>query len=661
LLLLSGLSIRAQQPLPTTPAGQPVTLDPYLRNSRLGLAHVSAPEGGTDPERYRLALTLGAGWNRFPIYWDRIEQAPGQFNWAAYDRQIADDLLYRLSINAILLGRPSFFAEGDRITGLHNPIFADGTDTPAPGKALNPDNPWANFVFQTVDRYRPNGVLNQQGTTPAGIGVTTWEIWNEPDVKLFWSSSIGDYARLLKVAYLSAKQADPTARVMFAGLLFNTDDNWLARVLAIYQSDPQREANNWYMDAVAAHAYADPWRTGWLTLNLKQTLIAYGLQDKPIWITENGVPVWDDYPGPTWESDPTRRQLRATQLQQARYVIQSAVYAWSEGADVIIFHQLYDDCGDQPAGTDFPPNAQALCSADRLCSGDAHGLYRNPAGSVCFSQHPQPGTPRPAADAFALLSQVFRPPFTALPDITLLPEQVMGGVPSNLFAAGFRQADGTVSTVFWNRTLQPVSVTVSARGLSAQLITLDGDAIIQPDSAGTYTLTLPPADPDNFQDLQAGSQAAIGGAPMILRETPDAHIVILPLRPKLGGALVSLPPLVVESATPGAVAVAPARPTTDPAQDVTPPEAIMDPLPEVSPTSFTVSWRGRDDSGVDLYLVWVRINDGEWQPWRETADMQASYVAAVGDLLEFDVWARDLAGNWTARATLMAQATTRIE
>ncbi|MDQ7034813.1 MAG: hypothetical protein Q9P01_08240 [Anaerolineae bacterium] len=49
-----------------------------------------------------------------------------------------------------------------------------------------------------------------------------------------------NYARLLKVAYLAAHFADPTTTVMFGGLLYSTPDNWLARVLAIYENDTNR-------------------------------------------------------------------------------------------------------------------------------------------------------------------------------------------------------------------------------------------------------------------------------------------------------------------------------------------------------------------------------------------------------------------------------------
>lgn len=657
----------SQVPVPTTPpaSGQPTVFDTYVRNPHLGLAHISAAEGGTPPERYRQALMLGAGWNRYPIYWDRVERSPAAFDWGSYDRQVADDLLYRLRINAILLGRPNFYGEGEnneRIKGLNLPIFADGTDTPAPGKPLNPENPWAVFVYEAVERYRPGGVLSRQGTLPPNTGITTWEIWNEPDVPMFWSASIGEYARLLKVGYLAVKQADPTATVMFAGLLFATEDNWLARVLAIYQQDAAREENNWYMDAVAVHAYADPWRTGWLVLNVKQTFIAYGI-DKEIWVTEHGAPVWDDYPGPTWTAlTPDERQRRVTLQQQAYYLIQSAVYAWSEGAQVLVFHQLYDDCGDQPAGTNFPPHNGELCAGDALCSGDAHGLFRNLDSSVCFSQHPQPGTPRPAADAFQVLAQVFNGDFTPLGNLDLTSEQVSTQEPTHVYAAAFAMDDGRRITVVWNRRLEPVTVALDATGVDAYRFTLENDERLTPDENGQYRIALPPATPDNFADLQPGAQAAIGGSPVFIIERPDALVDVPTLRRDFNGLArqtVSAPAALTPA--PQVRVEAPPRPTVDPANDSRPPQARMNPLPVTSPTAFEVSWQGQDDSGIDVYLVWVRVDRGEWTAWLETAETRATYNGASGSLYEFHVWARDLAGNWTPDAALTADAATRVE
>lgn len=659
ILILNIPPVSSQiMPLPTTtPAAvsEVHAAQPYLRNQRLGIAHISAAEGGTSDLRYQQALTLGAYWNRYPIYWDRIETTPGAFDWQRYDIQISDDLSHRLGINAILLGRPSFRAHGDRIQGMNEPIFANGSDFPAEGLAINPNNPWAVFVYETVNRYKPGGVLAQMGALPRDAGIRVWEIWNEPDFKPFWSGSILDYARLLKVAYIAAHHADPNAQVMFAGLVFGGGDNWLARVLAIYIDDPYAAQFNYYIDQVAVHSYANPWRTGWLVLNMRQTLIAYDI-DKPIWVTETGVPVWDDYPGPVWagsvsETDQQSRRYRATQEQQANFIIQSTVYAWAEGADVVIFHQLYDDCGDQPPGTNFPPHQGELCANGSLCAGDAHGFFRNMTTSVCFSQHPQPGTGRKAALAYKFLAQIFDPPFER--------ESMLELDPNAVVISFKRTYSDERIVVMWSKKLQNVALRLPAAGTNAQLLSLDGDILITPDSEGNYQIELPAAAPDNYPEPPFGADTAIGGKPLVLIE-------------KIGG---SITPLAVdldievitqENAPPAAVILTPgsvirAQPTTDPAQDAQPPQVALSPLPEISPATFTVQWAGQDNSGIASYTVWVRVDGGTWKPWMETNQTRADYTGLPGSRYEFDLWAVDLAGNWSEQVALEAKAVTRVE
>ncbi|MBZ0274961.1 MAG: hypothetical protein K8I60_02380 [Anaerolineae bacterium] len=517
--LLIGLSpITAQETIldyPAAPASLLLENIPYIRSPRLGITHISLAEEVTGEERYRNALLLGAGWNRWPLYWDRVEQSPGDFAWADYDRLAADDLRHGLSIDAILLGRPAFFQDGSRIAGLHTPIFADGTDTPAPGKAINPDNPWANFVWAAVNRYMPGGVLAQQENWAFGQGITVWEIWNEPDFSAFWEASILDYARLLKTAYLVAKLADPYATVMFGGLMFAGEDNWLARVLAIYQNDPFHEQYHWYMDSVAVHNYSYPWRSGWLTLWARQTLRAYGLQ-RPIWLNESGVPAWDDYPGPVWAYDqPDERVLRATEQQQADFFIQSTAYAWSEGADVVFFHQLYDDCGDQPGGTDFQFHTGEICTKGVTCAGDAFGLFRNPRGAVCYSHNPQPDTPRPAAAAYQLLARVLGRGNLSNPQVETVDDTAQ--------VISFDIADRAERvSIIWNRTFDWATVELPAFGASAQLYSIVSEQTLRAES-GVFRLALPPAMPDNFPKLEPGDVTAIGGPTFILVYTlPDS-------------------------------------------------------------------------------------------------------------------------------------------
>jgi hypothetical protein len=172
-LPISTTPIFAQVPLPTTPA----TRDGFLRAPRLGITFINSTDAPIKADRYQQALFLGAGWNRWPLYWDRVEYAPAQFNWSAYDALVTGDVRNGLRTNAILMGRPTFWQSGSSIFALGLPIFSDGSDIPGPGKTIHPSNGWANFVFAAVQRYRPEGVLARQENWPPATGVRVWEAW----------------------------------------------------------------------------------------------------------------------------------------------------------------------------------------------------------------------------------------------------------------------------------------------------------------------------------------------------------------------------------------------------------------------------------------------------------------------------------------------------
>jgi hypothetical protein len=652
LILLGGdaATLSAQSNIPALNTSRPQ--DGYVRSERLGITFISSAQMPVDENRYRNALSIGAGWNRWPLYWDEIETSPGTFNWESYDRLVMNDLRNGLSIDAILLDRPEFFADGTIIAGLNQPVFSDGSDNPGPGKEINPDNPWANFVFRAVQHYKPGGELARQQRWANGEGIRLWEIWNEPDLPLFWQGGIVNYARLLKVAYLSAHFADPTATVMFGGLLFSTPDNWLARVLAIYENDANRVQNNWYMDAVALHSYSYPWRTGWLTLYTRETLRAYQLE-RPIFVNETGLSVWDDYPGPVWASSADQRYKRGTSEQQAWFIIQNTAYAYAEGADVVFLHQLYDDCGDQAAGTDFPPHRGELCVGDRACFGDAWGLYRNTSQSVCYSNHPQPGSARPAAAAYRLMATVFGS------------EEFSGG--EEIRANGitditFDRPDTNERIhVIWNRTFDPITAEIQAEGTAATLYTLGGVRQITPEGS-IYRLQLRAAQPDNFPDLEPGDVSAIGGEPLILVEFVQGGVALPP--PAIQATpTVRIAPTVAPLVLPtsGPVIAPPVQPTVAPENDTESPITSMDALPEVSARTFVVRWSAEDNGAIDRYIVWVQINDGGWTPWVETQRSEGIYTGVPGDTYRFAVWAVDSAGNWSPNIDLQVQAQTRVE
>ena len=141
---------------------------------------------------------------------------------------------------------------------LYQPIWS------SPG-VVNPNNYWANYVFQTVSNYKSQ--------------VRIWEVWNEPDFTSNWNLTQGPwwtsppnpadlpnwrdtifaYIRLLRVTYEVAKHVDPGCFVAIGGIGY---ESFLDAVLR-YTDNPSggsvtsaypARGGAWF-DAVSYHHY----------------------------------------------------------------------------------------------------------------------------------------------------------------------------------------------------------------------------------------------------------------------------------------------------------------------------------------------------------------------------------------------------------------------
>jgi beta-glucosidase/6-phospho-beta-glucosidase/beta-galactosidase len=134
--------------------------------------------------------------------WQDIEQpAKGEYldvkfnksTWEKYDRLVALANEYDLEIIARLDHPPAWTrADGD-----------------ARGSFAPPDRfeDYGDFVHAVVSRYRGK--------------VKYYQLWNEPNIYPEWGEqpvNAAEYTRLLKTGYARAKEADPTAVIISAGL-----------------------------------------------------------------------------------------------------------------------------------------------------------------------------------------------------------------------------------------------------------------------------------------------------------------------------------------------------------------------------------------------------------------------------------------------------------
>jgi hypothetical protein len=455
--------------------------------------------------RYQRAAEAGARWNRWALYWSDVERSPGVYDWSATDQTLAADEEYGFKTNAILLNTPGFhngmlsaaeamprvddkapaFAvmRGEPIRraqagpgvpprSLYQPTFADGTDTLATGKAINPNNTWARFVAAAVARY--------------GDRVDAWEIWNEPDFNFFWQGSVADYARLLKVAWLTARSVDPDARVLLGGMMYwewanrSGEHAWLRAFLDELARDPAAAGNDYYFDAIPWHFYSRSSDAYDKLRSAESLLTSRGIRGKQHWLNETNVPAC---------GEPPRADISCAQAgpgtasidEQAAYVIQAFAYALAANAAHVSHFQLQDD---------------------RNVDG-SFGLFRND------------GSARPAYAAYRVVAQYFGGATAAAREGNANVERISITTPR-----------GRVTAV-WSRVPRDEVARVPATSGSATLVEQDGTTTTIVAQGGEYVVPVARAT-NNKSHSGDPNDYPIGGRPRLIVEVVESRPVPSP-------------------------------------------------------------------------------------------------------------------------------------
>jgi hypothetical protein len=264
-------------PIATTapPSASTTTTPPAPRADRAGLSpgfNLSMSTSELDAALDRLAAT-DVRWLRVDFDWSVIQAGgPHDFDWSVTDRIVEGARARNLSIVAL---------------AAYTPAWARPSGTPDKNPPTNPDD-YARFVSSAAQRY-------------ASLGVTTWEIWNEPNVSTFWSPKPDPaaYTALLERASAAIKHVEPHATIISGGLAPASDNangsqidvrTFLVRVYAA--------GGGHAFDAVGLHPYSFPqlplfpadYNTFLNTPALYQVMVDHGDAAKRIWGTEIGAP-----------------------------------------------------------------------------------------------------------------------------------------------------------------------------------------------------------------------------------------------------------------------------------------------------------------------------------------------------------------------------------
>lgn len=249
------------------------------------------------------------GWARVELRWNQVEPNRNQWDWGGTDLLVNSYAQKQMNLLG-LLGYSVAWANG----GSGNAsVFGPPSDLDA----------WQAYVQATVTRYKDR--------------IHTWEIWNEPDVAMFWNGQDGGdpvvYQQLLQRAYQAIKAVDPSATVMNGGLT-GTERG------ATFLNTLINNGGGAYLDAVAFHGYvANGSVDDLFYYNTIWPLVRQARQHagKPLWITEYG-----------WSSGSSGGSAAGSEAAQENLIARQFAMLFDLGDVAHVFIFQFKDPNNQP-------------------------------------------------------------------------------------------------------------------------------------------------------------------------------------------------------------------------------------------------------------------------------------------------------------------------
>lgn len=235
----------------------------------------------TDVERTEVLDKLAAAgikWVRIDVGWASLQEK-GRLEWSQWYIDLLDRVVDQAQERGIEV----------LATLWTTPPWANG----GAGSRKPPTNP---ADYAVAARYMADHFEGR---------IAAWEVWNEPNLTDFFQGSLGEYVRLLKVAYPAFKLGDPAAKVVLGGPSYN-DTGWLR---SAYEAGAQGS-----FDIMATHPYQgiadappetadDGTRYTMAHVSKVYELMQqFGDGAKKIWFTEFGWSSHDNWSGiSNWE------------------------------------------------------------------------------------------------------------------------------------------------------------------------------------------------------------------------------------------------------------------------------------------------------------------------------------------------------------------------
>ena len=273
--------------------------------------------------------SIGIGLLRQPFLWREIETTPGTFDFSRYDEFVGHVSSMRIKILGVIFGPPSFRMQA------------------GPAKYTCPPNSndeFAGFAAALARRYGSRGTYWSEHPEVPRNPVTTWQIWNEPNIRPYWCGkpNARQYVAMLRAANKALKAADPRTETVTAGI----PKSKLGIPIFTYLRQLYRAGAKQTFDTLAINPYS---RTvpelKTLLRRVRRLMNAHNDRRAKIWVTELG---WADKgPGSPFTVGAKRQASRITaayrMLAQQRSALKLRGVVYTFWRDLPPYPPVYKD------------------------------------------------------------------------------------------------------------------------------------------------------------------------------------------------------------------------------------------------------------------------------------------------------------------------------
>jgi hypothetical protein len=203
-----------------------------------------------------------AQWRLWDAYvaWPNLEPAKNQWRFETLDAYIALADKHHVGLVLPLGLSPAWASARPQEKSTYKPGFA------AEPRDIED---WRNYV-RTVTRH-------------CAGRIQAYEIWNEPNLKQFWTGTVDQMVDLTREASLIIRSVDPHALIVSPSATQERGTPWLAAFLS--------KGGGEFVDVIGYHFYVAPQppeATVQLASTVKKLMRDAGISEKPIWNTEAG-------------------------------------------------------------------------------------------------------------------------------------------------------------------------------------------------------------------------------------------------------------------------------------------------------------------------------------------------------------------------------------